>query len=86
MTYTDGEECNCLVNPAEGGNIDGLTTDGTSGTDTGAVFARTAVDNGVNGDLERVLVGHDVDLYLVLASFPVQMGPLRMRASWVGVF
>jgi hypothetical protein len=39
-----------------------LAADGTLGTDTGAVLTGTAVDDGVNGDLERVLVGHDVDL------------------------
>lgn len=39
-----------------------LATDGTLATDTGRVLTGTAVDNGVNGNLERVLVGHDVDL------------------------
>jgi len=39
-----------------------LAADGTLGTDTGGVLTGTAVNNGVNGDLERVLVGHDVDL------------------------
>lgn len=39
-----------------------LATDGTLATDTGGVLTGTAVDNGVDGDLERVLVGHDVDL------------------------
>jgi len=38
-----------------------LTTDGTGGSDTGAVFAGTAVHDGVNGDLDGVLVSHDVD-------------------------
>lgn len=42
-----------------------LTTDGTSGTDTGRVLTGTAVDNGVNGNLDGVLVGHDVDLFRV---------------------
>jgi hypothetical protein len=51
-----------LVDTAERGDIDGLTTDGTGGSDTGAVFARTTVDDGINGDLDWVLVGHDVDL------------------------
>ena len=39
-----------------------LATDGTLATDTGGVLTGTAVDNGVNGNLERVLVGHDVNL------------------------
>jgi hypothetical protein len=65
LTGTDGEESNGLVDTAERGDIDGLTTDGTGGTDTGAVFAGTAVDDGIDGDLNGVLVGHDVDLLRV---------------------
>jgi len=61
LTGTDGQEGNGLVDTAEGRDIDGLATDGTGGTDTGGVFAGTAVDNGVNGNLDGVLVGHDVD-------------------------
>jgi hypothetical protein len=67
LTGTDGQEGNGLVDTAEGRDIDGLATDGTGGTDTGGVFAGTAVDNGVNGNLDGVLVGHDVDLYGLLA-------------------
>lgn len=62
LAGTDGEEGNGLVHAAERRHIDGLATDGTGGTDTGGVFAGTAVDNGVNGNLDGVLVGHDVDL------------------------
>lgn len=62
LAGTDGQESDGLVDTAERRNIDGLATDGTSGTDTGAVFAGTAVDDGINGDLDGVLVGHDVDL------------------------
>jgi hypothetical protein len=59
---TDGKESDGLVDAAERRHIDGLATDGTGGTDTGAVFAGAAVHDGVNGDLDGVLVGHDVDL------------------------
>lgn len=62
LAGTDGEESDGLVDTAEGGDIDGLATDGTGASDTCAVFAGTAVDNGVDGDLDGVLVGHDVDL------------------------
>jgi hypothetical protein len=65
LTGTDGQEGNGLVDAAEGRDIDGLTTDGTGGSDTGAVFAGTAVDDGVHGNLDGVLVGHDVDLVTV---------------------
>jgi hypothetical protein len=64
LTGTDGEEGDTLVDTAEGRNIDGLATDGTGGTDTGGVFTGTAVDDGIDGDLDGVLVGHDVDLQL----------------------
>lgn len=59
---TDSEEGNSLVDTAERRHIDGLSSDGTGRTDTGAVFARAAVDDGIDGDLDRVLIGHDVDL------------------------
>lgn len=62
LTGTNGQEGNGLVDTAERRDIDGLATDGTGGSDTGAVFAGTAVDNSVDGDLDGVLVGHDVDL------------------------
>jgi hypothetical protein len=64
LTGTNGEQGNSLVDAAEGRDIDGLATDGTGGTDTGGVFAGTAVDDGIDGDLDGVLVGHDVDLNL----------------------
>lgn len=47
---------------SEKGRDHTLTTDGTSGTDTGGVLTRAAVDDGVDGNLDGVLVGHDVDL------------------------
>ena len=65
LAGTDGEERDGLVDAAERRHIDGLTTDSTGGSDTGAVFAGSAVNDGVNSDLDGVLVGHDVDLGLV---------------------
>lgn len=62
LTGTDGDQGNGLVDTSERGDIDGLATDGTGGTNSGAVFTGTAVGNGVDGNLERVLVGHDVNL------------------------
>ena len=55
MTYTDSEESNCLVDTAERGDIDGLTTDGTLRTDTGGVFTGTSVDDGVDENLGSCL-------------------------------
>jgi len=62
LTSTDGKESDGLVDTAEWGDIDGLATDGTSRSDTGRVLTWTTVDDGINGDLDWVLVGHDVDL------------------------
>lgn len=62
LTGTSGEQGNGLVDTAERRDIDSLSADGTGGTDSGGVLTGTAVDNGVNGDLDGVLVGHQVDL------------------------
>ena len=59
---SDRKKGDGLVDTAERGDIDGLTTDGTGGTNTCAVFAGSAVDDGIDRDLDGVLVGHDVDL------------------------
>jgi hypothetical protein len=63
LAGADGEERDGLVDAAQGRNVDGLTADGTGAADAGGVFAGAAVDDGVDGDLDRVLVGHDVDLH-----------------------
>ena len=52
-----------MVDASERGNVDGLTADGACGADSCGVFARAAVDDGVDGDLEGVLVGGDVYLW-----------------------
>ena len=71
LPRTDGQEGDRLVDAAQGRDIDGLTADGTGAADTGGVFARTAVDDCVDGDLERVCVGHDVNLLLGVSRAPV---------------
>ena len=84
LAGTDGEESDGLVDTAERRNVDGLAADGTGGSDTGAVFAGTAVDNGVNGDLDGVLVGHDVDLaanVMLASDFPVKRLFCALQAS-----
>jgi hypothetical protein len=62
FTSTDCEEGDGLIDTTERRHIDGLTTDSSGAANTGAIFSGTAVDDGIDGDLERVLVGHDVDL------------------------
>jgi hypothetical protein len=62
FSCADREESDGLVDAAERGNVDGLTAHCSSATDTSAVFAGAAIDDGIDGDLDRVLVGHDVNL------------------------
>ena len=51
LTGTDGQEGDGLVDPPEGRDIDGLSPDGSLGTDSGRVLSGTGVDDGVNQDL-----------------------------------
>lgn len=60
-THADGEEGDGLVDTSEWGNIDGLSSDGTLGSDSGRVFSWASVDNGVDEDLDWVLLGDEVD-------------------------
>lgn len=57
----DGQEGDSLVDPPQRGDIDSLSPDGTSRTYTCGVFTGSAVDNSINGNLDGVPVGHQVD-------------------------
>ena len=59
-----------MVDSAEWGDINGLPADSSSRADTGAVFAGAAVYDGVNGNLDGVLVGHDVNLEILGSAMP----------------
>lgn len=72
-----GQQGDGLVDAAEGRHIDGLATDGTGGSDTGGVLTGTAVDDGVDGDLDGVLVGHEVDLLGKIVSWLVTQRVFR---------
>lgn len=50
-TNTDGKKRYGLVDPAEGGHIDGLTTNGTLRSNTGGILAGSSVDDGVDQNL-----------------------------------
>ena len=60
-TYTSGQESESEAHTAEGGHIHSLTTDNTSSTNTGGVFAGSGVGNGLHQNLDGVLLGHQVD-------------------------
>ena len=62
LAGTDGEESDGLVDTAERRDIDGLATDSSCTSNTSGVFTWPAVDDGIDSDLDWVLVGHDVDL------------------------
>lgn len=61
LAGTDGDQSNGLIDTTQRRDIDCLAADGTAGTDTGGVFTGTTVDDGINNNLERVLVGEQVD-------------------------
>ncbi len=67
FSCADGEKCNGLVDAAEGRDVDGLPAHSACGSDTCAVFAGPAVDDGVDGDLQGVGVGSYVDLWMTWA-------------------
>ena len=52
---------NGLVDSSERGDINGLSLDTTTGSDSGRVFSSTAIGNGVDDDLERILTGLELD-------------------------
>jgi hypothetical protein len=51
---TLAHEVDGLIDTAERGDVDGLATDDTTGTDTGRVFAGSTLGDGVNDDLDGV--------------------------------
>ena len=77
LAGANGDEGNGSVDTAEGRNIDGLATDGTGGTNTGGVLTGTAVDDGINSDLDGVGVGGDVDLKNF--GWSDRFGPVSLR-------
>ena len=96
-TYTNGQQRNRLVDTPQRRHIHGLTTDGTRRADTGRVFAGTSVDDGVDENLDGVLLGDEVDdfervlddtdsheLFAVVATVHHQAVVLVLIKIWVG--
>jgi len=50
-----------LVDSSERRDIDGLSADGTTGTDSGGVLTSTTLDDGLEEDLKRVGAGEQVN-------------------------
>lgn len=61
FTYADGDQGDSLVDSSQRRDINSLTSDCSLGTDTGRVFTRSSVDDGINKNLNWVLVGKQVD-------------------------
>jgi hypothetical protein len=55
------EQVQGVVDAAEGGHVDRLAADDSGPADAGRVLAWSRVDDGVHHDLDRVLVGEEVD-------------------------
>mmetsp|Transcript_1757 Transcript_1757/g.6322 ORF Transcript_1757/g.6322 Transcript_1757/m.6322 type:complete len:219 (-) Transcript_1757:398-1054(-) len=56
-----GDQVDGLVHAAERRDIHSLATDHTGGANTGGILAGAGVDDGINADLDGVLVGEEVD-------------------------
>ena len=50
-----------LINSSEWGDIDSLSSDNTTRSDTGGVFSGTSVLDGINEDLDRILIGQKMN-------------------------
>jgi len=57
-----------LVDSSEWGHIDGLSSDGTTGTDSCGVFSGSTLDEGLEHDLKWVLSGEEVDDFETLSE------------------
>ena len=57
------DEVDGLVDSAEGRNVDSLSADNTTGSDTGGVFAGTTVGDGSDDDLDGVLASEKMDQF-----------------------
>ncbi len=63
LARANRQQRNGLVHAAQRRHVDRLPAHRARRADARAVLARAAVDNGVDGHLDGVLVRHDVDLW-----------------------
>jgi len=61
LSGTLADQVDSLVDSSERRDIDGLSADGTTGTDSGGVLTSTTLDDGLKENLERVAAGEQVD-------------------------
>ena len=63
LAGTLADQVNGLVDSAEGRDVDGLSANDTTGSDTGGVFAGAAVADGGDHDLNGVLAGEEMNQF-----------------------
>lgn len=61
VSSTLSDQRDSLVDSSERRNINGLSSDNTTRSDTGRVFASSSVLDGINHNLNRVLIGQKVN-------------------------
>ena len=61
LTCTSSKQVQCVVDATEWGHINGLTTDDTGTTHACGIFTWSRVDDSIDDDLDRVLVGQQMD-------------------------
>ena len=61
VSSTLSDQRDSLVDSSERRNINGLSSDNTTRSDTGRVFASSSVLDGINNNLNRVLIGQKVN-------------------------
>ena len=61
VSGTFAEEVDSLIDSSHWGNINSLSSDGTTWTNSGRVFSGTTLDDGLEQDLEWVLTGQKVN-------------------------
>lgn len=61
LSGTLADQVDSLVDSSQRRDIDGLSADGTAGTDSGGVLTSTALDDGLEENLKRVATSEQVD-------------------------
>ena len=60
VSSTNSDQSQSLIDTSERRDINGLSSDNTSGTNTGGILTRSSVLDGINKDLHGVLVGQQM--------------------------
>ena len=61
LSCASGQQVEGIVDTTERRHIDGLSTDDTGTSDTSGILTRTGVDDGINNNLDGVLVRQQMD-------------------------